>query len=500
MLPKAVYKHLVPALLVGLGLRLFFVWRFPFASGDTPYYEELARNWLYHGVYGFFSNGHLYPSGVRMPGYPAFLALIYSLAGPGRSAVLVAQAFVDLATCILTACIAARLAAGAGEPLRSRITITALWLAVLCPFTANYAAVPLTEVLAVFLTTLAILLFLLPSACQLDLIRGRRDLLRSVRIWVLGGLVVGLGTLVRPEAPLLLAAVSLVYWLRWWRPLNWGKLTVATLWMTVGLLVPLAPWAARNARVLGRVQFLAPRYAETFGDSMPTGFYAWTQTWMFRFRDAYLSNWKLPAEPIALNDLPAYAFDSPQERNRIAALLEDYNRRPGMTLQIDSKFAAIARERTLRHPFRSYVWVPVERTAAMWFTPRIALLPYTGQIWPLSDGWRQSPTGFEIALGFAFLNFVYVGLALLGVVHWRASPGFALIVAFILIRTALLTQMQTCEPRYVLVCLPALLALGAQSWRTRLWKFAPAAMPKLHTGVHFRRWFDESVARALPRP
>jgi hypothetical protein len=467
MLPKPFYKHLFPALLVGLGLRLFFVWRFPFASGDTPYYEELARNWLYHGVYGFFSNGHLYPSDARTPGYPGFLAVIYSLAGPGRNAVFVTQAFVDLATCILTACIAARLAAGAIEPIRSRITIAALWLAVLCPFTANYAAVPLTEVLTTFLTTLALLIFLLPSAYEFDLIRERSDLLRSVRIWFLGGLVVGLGTLVRPETPLLLAGVLLVYWLRWWRRLNWGKLTVATLWVTVGLLVPLAPWAARNARTLGRVQFLAPRYAETFGDVIPTGFYAWTKTWMFRFGDAYLSTWKLPTEPIALNDLPAYAFDSPEERSRVASLLERYNRQRRLTLQMDMEFAQLARERTRQHPFRSYVWIPIERAAAMWFTPRIALLPYSGKIWPLSDGWHQSPTGFEITIGFALLNFLYAGLALIGATHWRESPGIALIVAFIVIRTAFLTQLQTCEPRYVLVCFPALLALGAQSWRSR---------------------------------
>ena len=468
MLPKSFFKHLFPALLVGLGLRLFFIWQFPFASGDTPYYEELARNWLYHGVYGFFSNGHLYPSGVRMPGYPGFLAVIYTLAGPGRNAVFVAQAFVDLATCVLTACIAARLAVGASEPIRSRITIAALWLAVLCPFTANYTAVPLTEVLTGFLTTLAILIFLLPSSFQLDLIRKKSDLLRSVRVWFLGGIVVGLGTLVRPETPLLLPAVLLVYWLRWWRPLNWGRLTVATLWVVVGALVPLAPWAARNAHVLGRVQFLAPRYAETFGDVMPTGFYAWTKTWMFRFRDAYLFTWKLPADPIVLSDLPAYAFDTSEERIRVSSLLDRYNRERGMALQTDREFANLARERTERHPLRSYAWIPIKRIAAMWFTPRIALLPYSGTIWPLRDGWHESSSGFEITLGFAVLNFLYAGLALIGAAHWRHSPGIALIAAFIVIRTAFLTQLPTCEPRYVLVCFPALLALGAQSWGTQL--------------------------------
>ena len=472
ILPKSFYKHLFPALLVGLGLRLFFIWKFPFASGDTPYYEELARNWLYHGVYGFFLNGHLYSSGVRMPGYPGFLAVIYALAGPSRDAVFVAQAFIDLATCVLAACIATCLAVGTSEPIRSRITIATLWLAVLCPFTANYTAVPLTEILTTFLTTLAILIFLLPSASEFGAIRKTSDLLRSVRTWFFGGLVVGLGTLVRPETPLLLAAVLLVYWLRWWRPLNWGKLMVATLWVTVGLLVPLAPWAARNARALGRVQFLAPRYAETFGDIMPTGFYAWTKTWMFRSRDAYLSTWKLPAAPIALKDLPGYAFDSFEEQNRVNSLLERYNRERGMALQTDREFANLARERTQRHPVRSYIWIPIKRAAVMWFAPRIATLPYSGAIWPLSDGWHESPTGFEITFGFALLNFLYAGLGMFGAVHWRESPGIALILVFVAIRTAFLTQLQTCEPRYVLVCLPAVLALGAQSWRSHPWKLA----------------------------
>ena len=467
MLPKTLYRHLLPALLVGLGLRLFLIWQYPFASGDTPYYEELARNWLYHGVYGFFSNGHLYPSDARMPGYPGFLAAIYSLAGPGRSAVFVAQALVDLATCVLAACIAARLADGASERLRGRITVTALWLTALCPFTANYSTALLTEVLATFLTTLAILIFLHPISFELDGGRGARKILRSVALWLLGGIVAGLGTLVRPETPLLLVAVLVAYWLRRWRPVNWGKLALASLWMTVGALVVLTPWAARNARQLGRVQYLAPRYAETYGDVMPTGFYAWTKTWMFRFRDAYLFTWKLPSSAIAVSDVPAYAFDSADERNRVTLLLERYNRQRSMTVQMDAEFAQLAGERTRRHPFRSYVWIPIERVSAMWFTPKTALLPYSGKLWPLREAWNEGPRGFEITLGFGILNILYAGLGLLGAAYWRQSPGIVLIVLFIVIRTVFLTQLQTCEPRYVVLCLPAMLAIGAQSWRIR---------------------------------
>ena len=462
MFPKVFFKHLAPALLAGLALRFFFIWRFPFYSGDTAYYEELARNWLYHGIYGFYSRGQLLPSDARGPGYPAFLAAIYFLAGTGRQAVMLAQAFVDLATCVVAAGIAARLATGALEAARSRVAIAAIWLTALCPFSANYAAVPLTEVLAVFFTTLALLIFLAPTGMEADCNTSNRDLLRGVKIWFAGGFLVGLGTLVRPETPLLLVAVLVAFWLRYRRPANWKKLTLATFWMIAGLLLPLAPWAARNALSVGRVQFLAPRYAETYGDVLPTGFYAWTKTWMFRFRDAYLFTWKLSSQPIDVINLPPYAVDSPEEFSHVTSLLEQYNRTRGMTRALDLQFAELARERSRHHPIRTYVWIPIERSASMWFTPRTTLLPFSGRFWPLAESYHYNPAEFAVTLGFALLNLLYVALFLAAAWFSRTNPGVFLIVIFIVVRTAFLTQLQTCEPRYVLVCFPALLAVGTQ--------------------------------------
>src|ERR1700745_1547280 len=92
------YRHLVAALLCGLALRLYFIAHFPFYSGDTKCYEELARNWLEQGVYGLFVNGQLMPVDQRMPGYPAFLAAIYSTFGRSRIAVMLAQAALALVT------------------------------------------------------------------------------------------------------------------------------------------------------------------------------------------------------------------------------------------------------------------------------------------------------------------------------------------------------------------------------------------------------------------
>src|ERR1700744_5913510 len=150
--------HIAFAALTGLILRVYFVLKFPVTqSGDAPFYIELAWNWLKNGVYGFPVNGQLTPVDMRVPGYPAFLAAIFAFAGKSPPAVMLAQCVVDVAGCFLIALIAERLAPAESK---RRVFIAGLWLAVLCPFTANYPAVVLTETLVTFLTAIAILVLL----------------------------------------------------------------------------------------------------------------------------------------------------------------------------------------------------------------------------------------------------------------------------------------------------------------------------------------------------
>ena len=104
------YKHLVAALSLGLALRSFFVFHFPFYAGDTKFYDELARNLLDHGVYGLFVRGQLTPVDMRMPGYPVFLSGLYAAFGRSSKAVMFFQAFIDLFSCVLTAVIAGLIA------------------------------------------------------------------------------------------------------------------------------------------------------------------------------------------------------------------------------------------------------------------------------------------------------------------------------------------------------------------------------------------------------
>jgi hypothetical protein len=462
---KFSYGHLAVALPLGLALRLFFIIRFPFHAGDTKFYDELARNWLDHGVYGLFVRGQLMPVDMRMPGYPAFLSVIYAIFGRAGKAVMLVQAVIDLITCVLTGLIATRLAPVSKQKIAAN---AALWMAALCPFTANYTAVLLTETLATLLTTLAVLVFVvLLERNSRNIPHGTLEssaLFSEVAWWFLAGLLVGLGTLVRPETPLLLLAFGLVIAVRWRHQADWSKLVLAVSWMSVGLLLPLAPWAARNARTLGRVEFLSPRYAETYGDFIPRGFYSWTQTWMDRFGEAYMVTWKIGKEPVRIEALPDSAFDSKAERFRVAELLDRYNSNLQMTPALDYEFAILARQRTERRPLRTYLAIPLARVWTMWFTPRIALLPYSGDLWPPGDKWRGNPTDFGVTLVFGFLNFFYFGLALAGAWHCRAHPALAFLVTFLVVRTVFLTQLQTVEPRYLIVCFPVVLALGAEAW------------------------------------
>jgi hypothetical protein len=450
------------AALTGLGLRLFFVLKFPATeSGDSPFYIQLAWNWLRNGVYGFDVNGRLTPVDMRVPGYPAFLAAIFTFAGQSPRAVMLVQAVFDVAGCFIIALIAARLAPPA---MRRRVTLAALWLAALCPFTANYCAAVLTEVLVTFLTGLAILLLLESEVAAMNV--ASTPLLANRLL--LAGILVGFGTLVRPETPLLIIAAGLVLVGKWWRPRDWLRLVRAGVLLSAGVIIPLLPWAARNSTSLHEVQFLAPRYSELPGEYVPLGFISWTNTWLWRVRDVYLVSWKADAEEIPLENLPASAFDSPEERERIAGVFEEYNDSVTLTPELDQAFREVARERARRHPLRTYVGIPFLRAVTLWFSPRIELLPYTGKIFPLREEWQDDRRDLLATLKLFFFGVFYVALAAIGAWRARGRPGWALLVLFILVRTAFLVYfVDTPEPRYVLECFPAVIALAAQTFAGR---------------------------------
>ena len=177
----------------------------------------------------------------------------------------------------------------------------------------------------------------------------------------------------------------------------------------------------------------------------------------------YLTLWNLDEDEIPIESIRAQAFDSPEERARVADLLDAYNNTLTLSPEQDRAFGEIARERTARHPLRTYVTIPALRSLAMWFTPRVELLPFSGRLWPLRSEWESDREDFAVSMGFFLVNCVYVGLALAGAWIARRRPGLALLLVFIVIRTSFFAYfIETPEPRYVIECFPAIIALAAQ--------------------------------------
>lgn len=469
------------AVAAGIALRLFFVIRFPAAAGDTVVYEQLAENWLKHGVFGMFVAGQLIPVDIRMPGYPAYLTIVYWLSGHTGAAariwVMLGQVVVDLAAVALAVQLAVLLLPKAlGE--RRLIQSKAMWFALTCPFLANYTAVPLTEVFATFFTSAALLFFVLQLisagearsqfAAATESAGSLRSRFSCEFLGVCAALLAGIGTLFRPETPLLLVVPCVLLGFQLLPKRQALRWILSVTLMGTGCLAPLLPWAIRNAVTLHEFQILAPRYAQLPGEIVTHGFIAWEKTWLWRFRDVYLVSWKLNDEAIRISDIPASACDTPEERARVEATLTEYNETTTITAEQDAVFGALARERTARHPLRTYLQVPLARAAAMWLTPRIELLPFSGRVFPIAQSYAEDPADFSVTTGFFFLNIAYLSLAAWGTIRlWRSSrdvrPAVLLLLGYVFLRTVFFVTVETPEPRYLIECFPVLIALAAHA-------------------------------------
>jgi len=412
-----------------------------------------------------------------MPGYPAFLAGVGILFGRSVRAIELSQAALDTLACILTAMLAATLAPSAS---RWRVWVAAVWLAATCPFVANYSAVVLTESLVTFLSTAILCCFAVGLRQEMTRlsVRDEQHHLTPFGFALLGAFLTGLATLVRPEMPLLLGVAAIVYVARSIRLLRAWKTVILAASMAGIFLVPVLPWAARNFITMKKVELVAPRYVNLPGEYAPVGFYAWTRTWLERYRDVYFTVWKIGEtnQPLMIDELPSAAFDSPEEKARVANLFTDYNNNPDLDIspEVDAQFAELARERTHRRPLRTYLQVPFERALTIWFTPRTELLPIDGKFWPVREQWQDSHVNVLVTGSFGLLGYLYVALAVAGAwMAWTArtgngTPGFAwgpnlwgiaLLLLYFFLRTAFLTTVEAPEPRYVVSCYPGVLAL-----------------------------------------
>ncbi len=439
----------------GVLLRLVFI-AFPRpGDDDTGVYLELGHNLLHHGVYGMAHAGLVTPSLFRLPGYPLILALAeqaFSGIWPHGwiNVVLLFQAGADLAGAFLLAAFARRF-------ISQRAAEVTFALAALCPFTAAYAGIAMTESLSVF----AISLGIYAASRAIGVAKERSPSRRIIWPLVLAGLAAALAMLLRPDGVLLFAAIGaglFGYLAAACRRSGQGlrsAIVSTSIYCAIALL-PLVPWTIRNWITFHVFQPLAPRYVNDPGERVNRGFYQWMRTWSTEYSTTDSVFWSVGSESIALSDLPARACDSPQQLDETRRLLDDYNRWNAVSPELDQRFAALAAERIRSRPLRYYLELPVLRVADMTFRPRTEPF-YLDISWWL---WSVHPGQTVAAVSLALINLGYFALAAWGFVRGRVPLAWML-GGYLVLRCLLLGTMENAEPRYTLECFPILIVAAA---------------------------------------
>ena len=437
-------KHVVAALAVGLLLRLWFIHYYPVIDGDTLVYGDIARNWFWHGTYGIVRTDGLQPTLMRLPGYTLFLGICFFLFGVDHyGKLLVLQAVIDLCSCLLVAGFAAR-------TVSRRAGIATLYLAALCPFTANYVASPLTETLSIFCIALGLY----------ALVRYTDSPAFNGWFWALA-FSISYATLLRPDGALLgVVLVPAMFWYARKHVPTARSLTLAIA-CTLLTLIPFGAWTIRNARSLHVFQPLAPRYANDPGEFVPRGWIRWIQSWVGDYASTAEVYWNVNGSPLDIGLLPSRAFDTPAQRVETEKLFAEYNKTDVMTPALDERFGQLAQQRIESHPFRYYVVLPLMRLEDMWLRPRVA------QLWIELRWWQYElhPAETIFSWGYAGLNLGYLLLAAWGLK--KRIPFAPVMVAYVIIRCLLLLTLETPEARYTLECFPMIFILAGAALTVR---------------------------------
>ncbi len=438
----------------GLALRLLFIWFPRPGDDDTLDYLQLGHNLLHYGIYGMGSGADLSPTTYRLPAYPIFLAtfeFLFARFWPNTwlNAVFLFQTIVDLAAGLL-------LAAFARRHLSDRAAEFALALAMLCPFTAAYAGIAMTECFSVFAIALGLYAAGRALAAQAG---GSRDF----PALILAGLASALAALLRPDGILLFASIGLALSLHSLRTRPGTKPTrrllqrnLATLFIfCAAALLPLVPWTVRNWMDFHVFQPLAPRYADP-GEPSIAGARRWLRTWTIEYVNTANVCWNFPGDTIDLADIPARAFDSPQQREQTLALIAKYNQTETLPPSLDARFGALADQRIHDQPFRYYVTLPLLRDADMLLRPRTIEYDLDVFWWRWSDHPAQS--AWAIFLGL--INLFYVAAAAWAFLR-RRVPWPWMLGSYLILRFIVLGAMENPEPRYTIQCFPVLIVAAA---------------------------------------
>ena len=212
---------------MALGLRLIF-WVFVAAHPEKAFENDSTG---YIQLAGTLLDSHSFPSIVRTPTYPFFIASIFSLFGRSLQAVLFLQCSLDSITAVLVSMLFLRICQDA------RYAFIAGLLYAVNPFAVFYSNMVLTETLFTFILAAAIYCFIVSFSY------GRRSYL------IVSSILIGIAILCRPIA--LYVPFLLAFWVLLAGHKFRGRVRSSLIFVIVSYAV-MVPWYAKNYRDYGR--------------------------------------------------------------------------------------------------------------------------------------------------------------------------------------------------------------------------------------------------------
>jgi transposase len=355
-------RALVIAILAACGPIIMILAGGGHVGGDSFVYLKVATNIFLNGCVSLSDPaiGLCQPhwGGNQLPGYPAFIALIWTVFGKSANAVLFAQTVVFYAAVARLCRVLAEWKDGLFEDGYLIWTLALLLGA--SPSLVGWSRAILTETLSIALALW--LLAELISSLQCSRLRV---------FWI--GIVVTLGVFVRYDFIMFAVPVAAFgfYLHSPMVAIRKGSL------IALIILVPLGSWTARC--VSQGLDYTPPFGLTPEGQPLPSGMLDWTGTWLDNQYDLGASVWTLVHFDYVSFTPPHRAFDSQREELEVRTLLEQLRtsyQDKSPPKEIDNQFARIAAAKISSDPIRHWILLPLSRVFHMWLTP------YPGMGWP----------------------------------------------------------------------------------------------------------------------
>lgn len=471
-------SHLLILLVLALAIRATFLLLTDSPdTGDWQVYARVAANIL-RGC-GVSLSDPAAPDclphfgGNGLPGYPAFIAAVWTVIGPGKPPVLWMQAAVGALVVPYLAHAVARMAG-------ARAGLLAGLFAALSPVQTYMLRYGVAETL-----TIAAANWLL---AELALSVAQRRL-RTLPV----AASVAAAIWLRLDSVLFLIPVAMIgLWLH--RPV--AALARGAL-LACLLLLPLGLWTLRNVTVGLPVAPPAAGWMLPDGSQGPLGYQAWVKQWVITEEQRNDATWFEVDEYDRIRLAPGYAR-SAEEKAEVDALVERLRAASGRPFppDIDAAFARLADERARERSGTETVTLRLVQGWGMWrdwsapLDPK--LVPSGAETWAdYIAGWarnvRHGTTQAKLrAFGFAYrftLGAAFLLVSAWAILRWRSPVQvFALgALGLVLTKSMLAVSGLFMEVRYSATAAPAIeltVALGLAA----LWSGLPARRAPARAG------------------